>query len=409
MSNNRTNYIIDSFTVKNFRSIYGAQTLAFDTNRPVTALYGANASGKSNLYRALTIFHIFVHNSTDPSSHGVPYDPFLLQVGSAEKPSVFTIVFHNDDSKYQYSYSLCGDRVIQEEMYDLSSSRPRTIFIRSKGATETAAKNGFGKKMFIGNDAVRDDSLLITLAQRTKNKYANALFDVLNNMATLILTDTGSLRGPAMEILQKQPDLYPKVIDLLRQTDFAITDFTYSITNITPDMLLGAPFSDAIKNELMHSGKNISVGTTHALRNKEGDRVGAVVFDMERQESLGTNVFFNLIVMIIDAVENGRMLYLDEFGSSLHTGICQYIIRLFKKKGIKTGAKLVVNTHDTGLIKNGISGVLDKDDIVIVEKDRFEQTIVTPLKQKMHRSDDNIGKKYAMGVYGGIPILEETE
>ncbi len=409
MSNNYTSYIIDSFTVENFRSIYEAQTLTFDANKPVTALYGANASGKSNLYRAMTIFHIFVRTSTDPGSHGVPYDPFLLQVGSTEKPTVFTLVFHNEENKYQYSCSLYKDRVVQEEMYDLSSSRPRTIFVRSKGATEIAAKNGFGKKMFIGNDAVRDDSLLITLAQRTKNKYANALFNVLNNMTTLVLTDTGSLRGPAMDTLQKHPELYPKVINLLHQTDFAITDFTYSITSITPDMLLGAPFSDAIKDELMRNGKNVSVGTMHTLRNKDGDRVGAVAFDMERQESLGTNVFFNLIIMIIDAVENGRTLYLDEFGSSLHTSVCQFIISLFKREGVKTGAKLIINTHDTGLIKNGTSGVLDKEDIVITEKDRFEQTIITPLKQKMRRPDDNIGKKYIMGVYGGIPILEETE
>lgn len=404
-----SNYAIDSFTVKNYRSIYEAQTLTFSANKPVTALYGANASGKSNLYRAMTIFHIFIHTSTDPGSRGVPYDPFLLRAGSIEEPSVFTLVFHNDESKYQYSCSLYKDRVVQEEMYDLSGSRPRTIFVRSKGATELAAKNGFGKKMFSGNDAVRDDSLLITLAQRTKNKYANALFDVLNNMATLVLTDTSSLRGPAMDILQKHPELYPKVIKLLRQTDFAITDFTYSITNITPDMLLGAPFSDTVKDELMRNGKNISVGTTHTIRDKNGDKVGAVAFDMERQESLGTNVFFNLIIMIIDAIENGRTLYLDEFGSSLHTSICQYIVDLFKKEGNKTGAKLIINTHDTGLIKNGSSGVLDKEDIVIVEKDRFEQTILTPLKQKMRRPDDNIGKKYIMGVYGGIPILEETE
>lgn len=400
---------IDSFTVKNFRSIYEEQTIFFSSDKPVTAFYGANASGKTNIYRAMSVFRKFIKKSTDPNSYGVPYEPFLLRVGSVNEPSVFSIVFHNDESKYRYSFSLLGEKVAEEEMYDLTSSRPRTIFIRKKGATEQAAKNGFGKKMFDGNDAVRDDSLLITLAQRTKNKYANAVFDVINNMAMLTLIDARSMRGYAVDVLQKQPELSAKVIKLLKETDFAITDFNYNVTKITSDMLAGAPFSDAVKDELIKNGRNISIGTTHALRNKDGDKVGVVAFDMERQESLGTNIFFNLIIMIINAMDNGKILFLDEFGSSLHTSICQYVINLFKKNGIKTGAKLIINTHDTGLIRNGTSGILDKDEIIIVEKDRFEQTIITPLKQKMSRSDDNIGKKYVMGVYGGVPILEEVE
>lgn len=403
------NYTIESFTVKNYRSIYKEQEVFFDKNKPVTAFYGANASGKTNLYRAMAIFCQFVRNSMNPNLSGVPYDPFLLQAESAKKPSTFTIVFYNNESKYKYSFSLSRDRVIEEEMYDLSTNRARTIFVRSKGVTEMAAKNGFGKKMFIGNDAVRDDSLLITRAQMTKNPYANALFDVVNNMALLTLTDTGSLRGPAMEVLQKQPELFPRVIKVLQEADFSITDFAYSITKITSDMLSGAPLPLEIKEELIKNGKNISITTKHTVRDENGDKIGAVSLNMEQQESLGTNIFFNLIIIMIDAIDNGRILFLDEFGSSLHTNICQYIIRLFKEKGIKTGARLIINTHDVGLIKNGTCGILDKDDISVIEKDRFEETIVTPIKNKMRRSDDNIGKKYIMGLYGGIPLLEEAD
>lgn len=402
-------YIIDSFSVKNYRSFYDEQIVLFGDNQPVLAFYGANASGKTNLYQAMLMFCRFVRHSIDPASHGVLYEPFLLRKGSDRMPSVFTIVFHNDVNKFQYSFSTKDKSVVEEEMYDLSSSRPRTIFVRSNGPTELAGKNGFGKKMFIGNDAVRDDSLLITLAQRTKNKYANAVFEMINNMAMFILTDVNGLRNPAMKIIQKDPGLLRQAMVMLKKADFTIEDFSYNITKITSDMLLGTPFSEAIKDELIKNGKNISITTMHAVRDENGDRVGAIPFDMEQQESLGTNIFFNLIIMILDAINNGKMLYLDEFGSSLHTGICQYIIKFFQKNGIRTGSKLIINTHDVGLIKNGALGVLEKDDIMIVEKDRFEQTKITPLVDKMSRSDDNIGKKYSMGMYGGVPILEEIE
>ena len=128
---------------------------------------------------------------------------------------------------------------------------------------------------------------------------------------------------------------------------------------------------------------------------------------MESQESLGTNNFFVLATAILDIIDEGKTLYVDEFGASTHTALCDFIIRLFKKS--KSNSRLFINTHDTGLIKNGSSGILDKDEISIVEKDRFDETIITPLKEKMQRSDENIGKKYIFGLYGGIPIFSEVD
>jgi hypothetical protein len=91
----------------------------------------------------------------------------------------------------------------------------------------------------------------------------------------------------------------------------------------------------------------------------------------------------------------------------LHIDICELIIKLFKAN--KTGAKLIINTHDVGLMKSsGGQGVLDDKDIVYVEKDMFEQSVITPHgKKRTARKDDNIEKKYRCGVYGGKPIVRE--
>lgn len=402
-------FTIDTFTISNYRSFCDDQTIEFKDNMPVMAFYGANASGKTNIYSALLIFKLFVLQSTNPDSHGVPYDPFLLRSGMNKEKSKFTLVFHNDSERYSYSFSMEEGKIAEEEMYDLSSSRPRKIFVRSEEASLAAAKNGFGKKMFIGNEAVRDDSLLITLARRTKNKYADAVYMVVNSIDAITLADPNSLRGMAVDLLQKNPNLFGRVLELLKRADFTIEDFSYGSTKITPEMLVGVPFNEMIIQQLVMNGKNVFVNTMHSARDGIGDKIGTVVFDMARQESLGTNAFFNLIVPILDAIDNGRIVYIDEFGGSLHTYICQFIVQLFKKIGLRTGAKLLINTHDVGLIKNGVVGVLDKRDIMIVEKDRFEQTRIVPLTDKMKRTDDNVGKKYMMGIYGGVPILEEAD
>ncbi len=399
--------MIDAFSVKNQRSFYKEQTINF--NSGVMAFYGANASGKTNLHRAMLIAILYIQQSIDPASRGVPHFPFLLLEGAAEEPSVYTFVFRKGEKKYKYSFAAKHDKIVDEVMYDLSSSRPRLVFDRKAGSSDVATRNGFPKKMFEGNEAVRDDSLIITLAQQTKNPYANAFFDALSNIALFSLNGMDAIRNIAVDILQKDVGVRSRVLELLKRADFEITSFNFNVSKITKEMLAGSPFSDVIKDQIVKTGRNVSVNTMRTVRNVEGDRVGAVVFDMEQQESFGTYVFFCLAVVILDAIKHGKIVYIDEFGTGLHTDLCKFVVEFFKKEGTKTGAKLIINTHDVGLIKNGSLGVLDKDEIMVVEKDRFEETIVEPLKSRMKRSDENIGKRYVLGIYGGVPILEEVE
>lgn len=401
-------YTLDEFYIQNYRSFYSQQTLQLAEAKPVTAFYGPNASGKTNLFRALTIFCHFVRRSTDPNITGTPHSPFLLRSNNNSKPSIFGVKFHQGLKKYEYRFSVLESRVEDEEMYDLSSSRPRLIFKRSAGPSETFTRNGFNKKLFEGPESVREDSLLITLAQRTKNPYANAVFGLISSLRTFTLTDIGGMLGDVAEMLQKKPELAQQVVEILKKADFSIKDFTYNVSKITAEMLSGAPLSEAVKDELIQIGKNISINTIHTVRDEMGDKVDSITFNMDRQESLGTRIFFNLAVAVLNTINSGETLYIDEFGASLHTSLCIFIINLFKSKRNSTGARLIINTHDTGLLKNGVVGTLDKDDVMIIEKDRFEQSIITPLNTLVKRSDENIHKKYTMGIYGGIPILEEA-
>jgi predicted ATPase len=190
---------------------------------------------------------------------------------------------------------------------------------------------------------------------------------------------------------------------LLNSADFMIRDFDFVSSDIPHEAIEAAPFSDEVKTQLKNQ-KVSAVQTVHAARNEEGDIVNSVAFDMSTQESRGTNIFFDLIIPILDCVENGKTMYIDEFSSSLHSDICEFIIKLFQDN--KTEAKLLVNTHDQTLMKNGKRGLLGRDNIVIVEKDGYERTHITPLgKKRSIRKDDNIEKKYRYGLYGGRPFI----
>lgn len=401
-------HILDSFSVENYLSIKDKQTIFFDSK--VKAFYGANASGKTNIYKAMMNVRRFIKESVNPNSHGTPFTPFLLSDSTANKPSFFSFTFHcpQDNTSYSYSFSATTNKILEEEMYDLSSSRARLIFKRSSGSTDSATRNGFNKKMFEGNESVRDDSLLITFARSTKNPYANAVYEAMRNINYLNLSRIGKFRGKAIHILQEHPEYHAQLSSLFKEADFSINNFSYSVTKITPDLLAGSPFNEEVKQRLLQIGESITVETTHTVRNESGDKIDSIIFDMDTQESLGTNNFFNIAVAILDTINNSKVLYIDEFGASMHTDLCKFTIAYFLNHSKNNDAKLIINTHDVGLIKNGSLGILTSENIMIVEKDRLDGTTITPLKERMHRADDNIGKKYALGVYGGVPILSEV-
>ncbi len=407
MDINSESYILDSFSVENYKSFLKRQTINFDGS--IEAFYGSNASGKSNFFNALLVFRRFIEHSADPNSHGTPYDPFLLSEDGLKKPSSFSILFHNNNGeRYRYNASVFQNKVTEEEMFDETSSRPRLIFRRSNGYTEASGHNGFGKKMFEGDSAVREDSLLITFARSTNNRYANAVYMAVKSVEYINLASTpiNTLKGLAVRILQKKPNLHEKLVEMLKEADFSVNNLSYSVTKMTPEMLIGLPFAEEVKRQILATGQTVMVNTTHSVRNSRGDKIKTILFDMETQESLGTNIFFVLAIAILDIVDDGKTLYVDEFGASTHTKLCEFIVKFFKNN--KNGARLLINTHDTGLIKNGTIGILEREDILIVEKDMLDETIITPLKDKMQRTDENIGKKYILGLYGGIPILSEA-
>ena len=131
-----TNYTIESFSVANFRSIDSMQIIKFNE---VTALYGANASGKSNLWQALNIMVLLIRQSTRADLSSLPYFPYVLRQGNQGNPTVMELVFTDRDNQqtYKYSFSYNNDSIIDERLLDVSRSmnNPLTIFSRNRGAS----------------------------------------------------------------------------------------------------------------------------------------------------------------------------------------------------------------------------------------------------------------------------------
>jgi hypothetical protein len=290
----------------------------------------------------------------------------------------------------------------------LSSSfnKPEQIFGRSfdsktnsyiySGAT---AKHSFGKKI-VG--ATRPGSLLITQARVFNNEYANLIFDWLAH-TNILIGESPQLRDMGVHAMSNDPSLKDGVQKLLKDADFWIRGLDIQPMPIPDAIVDSLPFAESEKLK-MRGKMATSVKTSHAIRNKSGDIVGDALFDMTSQESTGTNRFFDIAAPIVDTINKGMILYLDEFGAHIHPDISQYVLRMFADPRINTlGAQLVINTHDTSLMAP--DSVLCRDNIIFIEKNMLEESVVKPLAQKSVRNDAQYEKRYRQGLYGAKPYL----
>ena len=395
-------YTIESFSVANFRSIDSMQKIKFNE---VTALYGANASGKSNLWKALNIMMFLIRQSTRADQSELPFYPYLLRKDREGRPTTMKLVFSDNDNyrTYEYGFSYSKDEVIDEHLFDITKSvnNPTTILDRNKGCKwRNNAKSGFSREIF---KQTRRDSLIITQARVFNNRYSAIIFNAINGIITIDASNSGVLRDTSMRLMRANGELKKRALGVLRAADFSIRNFSfvprrYEITDESKKILS----ADAL--EELRSVDFVDITTVHSVRNDDGDMIDTAVFDMDNDESRGTNSFFNIIMPIIDALDNGKLIYIDEFGSGIHSDVSAYIVGLFRNN--ENGARLIINTHDSSLMQSGDGGVLSRDDLVSVDKDMFEATKLTPFTDIVYiRENANIEKGYRHGLYGGHPLI----
>ncbi|MCL2438713.1 MAG: ATP-binding protein [Coriobacteriia bacterium] len=394
-----------SFGIENFRSFYSRQELELPNPEKsnITAIYGPNAGGKSNIAKAFMPFLHCITNSAE-ANYALPYEPFLLREGSDSEPTSFDVTFSHDDHIYTYLISYNHKRIIKEELKEkaLGTRRSKTIFLReSDGSINPAAsKYGFDKKL---SEVTRKDTLLITKARENNNNYANLIFDLTRSL----IISQGAMAGlhpHYTDLLKTDSELKKKVVNLLKKCDFSIRDLTVEETFIPDDVLVALQVPEEVRRQMI--GPATSITTTHVVRDKDKKVIGTRQLDLAMQESAGTNELIGTITPIFKALEKGKTIFLDEFGAFMHTSLVNAIIDLFESEENKRGARLVFNTHNTSIMSR--SGI-NREDIIFVEKNLAEESVITPFSSLSIRKDEAFEKRYRAGMYGGVPVLRMSD
>lgn len=342
---------------------------AFDTgvrrvprlNR-VTAVYGANGSGKSYLLKAMAFMRDFVVESAKGSQagHDIPVVPFLFDVATRAKPTIFEVCFIADGVVYEYVFAVDGKRVHEERLSAWLPGHPmRRLLRRRYDAQADTEEWRFGSVVrgpkAMWRSSTRENALLVSVAAQLNSDAFRPVIDWFQRLG--VVTPAFPASSYTARRIAKDKDFGTRVMNLLRDADVC---------------------GDA---------------SPHALNLTD--------------ESDGTQRLFLLAGPWLDALDNSRVFVVDDLDSSLHPLLVSALIKRINHEspdGKGSCAQLVTTLHDVSLLDHAFH----RGQIWMTEKDRHSDACsLKPLSDYRRHSKEEIAANYLGGRFGGVPVIVE--
>ena len=371
------------------------------------AIYGANASGKSNILKAFTCAILMVRNSNLIPISG-KWDfikPFLFAEDTKDKPSEFEFIFIVNNVKYKYFFSADVNRIYDEVLDAYYSQKPTNIFTRTK-------TNNYE----FTNDKNRLESLA---SKNTENKLFLATATTWNYEKTkdayLWFSNTIDTYDSFDRISDQDLNLYSKddkdlkkfALKLLKEADILIKDIHVDYEEKEMDSTMMDMFIPPLaRTNGNFKMSNINIEFDHEIVDKDNNKHSYKL--NLNDESAGTRLLFTFAPFLKRAFENTKIIIVDELERSMHPSLVEFIIKLFNNKDInKANSQLIFTTHATNLLNLDL---LRRDQIWFTEKNPDNGiSDLYPLDSFSVRKDENIQKGYINGRYGAIPFIKDVD
>ena len=363
------------------------------------AIYGANASGKSNLIRAIATFDEIVRsNFFDDEKDDIPnkkvntrLKPFLLSKESDEKIE-FEIVFYNE-YLFQYGFSI-QKGVILNEWLEVDES---LVFNREKTSLKYGSKYEDQLREF---SKYREDRLYISVLdyfisedplKKIIKSFRSFFINQLNLYSELIIEST--IKGLNIGLrysnrLIEDDEFRKKVVTYVQKVDLGIDDII-----IEEEMIKTSDTNEMEKIPVLK--------TLHNIYDEKNKVVDTKKFELS-YESSGTLRFISFIQQILEIIETGGVFIVDELSSRLHPILTKFIVELFTSSDNKKG-QLIFVTHDVSLMNKD---QFRRDEIGLVDKNEKGESKFYTLYDLEVRKDASYDKDYFRGKYGAIPIVD---
>lgn len=366
------------------------------------AIYGANASGKSNLAKALDFMKWFMVNSSKEtqSTDEIGVEPFRLSTETEEKPSYFELAFLMDGRKYRYGFEVTQERVISEWLFYVPNVRETKLFERKLDKIKSS-KNFDAAGI---QQRTRNNALFLSVSAQFNVDLAEKILEWITDKLNIIsgLHDQAYLDYTVKCFINNKNRA--DIIQLIKKLDLGISEIQVEQEDFTTDSLPNE-MPDELKKLILKAGggKATSIGISHRKFDADGNHKSIEEFDLESHESEGTKKVFALAGPLITSLKEGEILIIDEFDARLHPLISLAIVKLFNSKASNpNNAQLIFMTHDTNLLNNKI---FRRDQVWFTEKNRYGATDLYSLAEYKIRNDASFESDYIKGRYGAIPYI----
>lgn len=400
--------MLRSFRLGNHRSFREEQELllmpAYSKDRevlPVAAIYGANASGKSNLLDGLRFMAEAVRESfaSWAPEGGVPRRPFKLDPAYRSEPSVFVVELVTASVRYTYGFEMDDEQVREEWLYSYPEKRRRVLFERRGSEIKfgTTVAEGTGRSELLSG-LLRPNALLLSLAAQSGIDVVLPAYRwFAENVAFRNEVRTRFDQVTIARFLQAERSLALKLMELLKLADLGISGIRFHVPKLADESLDETDTVFALAQ------------TANRVRLTHGPQSRA--FDLD-EESAGTLSWLMLLPQVLLTLRGGGLLAIDEIDASLHPRLTAALVGLFRdKEANPDGAQLLFTTHDASLLSPVLGEeVLTREDVWFVNKDDEGASELYPLTDfKPRKEGENLERRYLGGSYGGVPdVLAET-
>lgn len=353
-------------------------------------IYGANASGKSKFIEALKFMSYFAINSSRDSQMGnqISVDSFKLSGETVNEPSEFEVLFSYKNVIYRYGFEVNKKQVVSEWLFQKPKTKEVELFYRNHQEFETHPRNFQKGSTLAREQFIRNNALMLSVAAQFNDTSCVSVVEWFKSLDVI-----SGLREPEFEensknkIKNKKDN--SKLLDYLKKADFGIIGLKSVEVN-------SGVFND-IPIDIVMTQRNVY---------EKGKKNGLASLSMNLDESEGTKKYFYLLGPVLDAIENGYTLVVDELDSKLHPNLVCKMVALFNSKEHNPkNAQLIFNTHDTNLLS---SGLFRRDQVWFTEKDKYGEATLYSLadfKSDEVRKFEAYEENYLRGKYGAVPFL----
>lgn len=349
-------------------------------------LFGPNASGKSNILKAIAFCcqlilgsHLYNEGMT------FNFEPFKFD-GFENKPSQFLIDFVCENVEYEYSFELTREKIVRESLYHYPVGRRAKVFVREADGKYSFGSGIVAKPMDVALNT-SNKNLFLSRASSMNRDVAQKLYRYFLNQFLLGLVNVNDL------IVLDSFKMYKKVI--LKALEICDTDITD--IEVRKEQVPAPVLPMAGQTEL--SFKLVDVLRFKTVHRNQSD----VMFDLDMEESNGTRKLFQILIRLLDVVKNKKSIMMDEFDMGLHTRLADFILNLIHAS---PNSQLLFTSHNTNLID---VKRLRRDQIVFVNKSEQGATCVYSLYDfKDFRENMDAEKGYIQGRFDAVPYVDSS-